>query len=231
MAGAPLLSVVVALAPVEPEWCGLARQLAALPMDGEVIVVRAGTRVAAEPPAWPPALDYQEFASPPGRSRQFNAGAAAARGRWLWFLHADSRLAPDTWPELNKFLTTDQLALGYFDLAFRTDGPPLACLNAWGANLRSRWLGLPFGDQGLVLPRAVFNALGGFDEALPRGEDHRLVWTARAAGIPVVRIAALLLTSGRKYARRGWLATTLVHNGLTLAQAWSGWRHGRRTAR
>ena len=49
-------------------------------------------------------------------------------------------------------------------------------LNAAGANLRSRWLGLPFGDQGLVLPRASFERLGGFDPALRYGEDHALVW-------------------------------------------------------
>ncbi len=227
----PLLSVVVPLAPDEPEWSGLAKQLAALPLPGEVIVVHPASSTNGRPPNWPAALDYHELTSPAGRARQMNAGANAARGHWLWLLHADSRLTPTTWPKLGAFLTADQRALGYFDLAFRTDGPRLTGLNAWSANLRSRWLGLPFGDQGFVLPREVFDTLGGFDETLPRGEDHRLVWAARGAGIPLVRIAAPLLTSGRKYATRGWLATTLAHGALTLAQAWSGWRHGRTTER
>lgn len=83
-----------------------------------------------------------------------NVGADSARGEWLWFLHADSRLGPATLWALQRFLDRDVDALGYFDLAFRRDGPRLAALNAWGANLRSRWLGLPFGDQGFVIRKA-----------------------------------------------------------------------------
>lgn len=226
----PLLSVVVPLAPAESEWPGLAAQLAALALPGEVIVVRSAGPAGAQPPDWPAALDYRECVSPPGRAHQMNVGARAARGRWLWLLHADSRLTPATLPGLGVFLASEANALGYFDLAFRADGPRLVDLNAWGANRRARWLGLPFGDQGFVLPRELFNTLGGFDETLARGEDHRLVWVVRAAGIPVVRIPAPLLTSGRKYAERGWLTTTVNHCWWTLEQAWSARRRLRKTA-
>ena len=59
---------------------------------------------------------------PRGRARQMNAAARIAGGRWLWFLHADSRLAPDTIPALLRFLARGEAAIGWFDLAFR-DGP------------------------------------------------------------------------------------------------------------
>ena len=56
-------------------------------------------------------------------------------------------------------------------------------INAFGAHLRSRWFGMPFGDQGFLAPRTTFETLGGFDETVGRGEDHAFVWTARHAGV------------------------------------------------
>ena len=227
---APLLSVIVPLAPGETAWLGLIEQLRALPDASEVIVVHA----VAEPVVLddlPATILVRHCASAPGRARQQNAGARCARGRWLWFVHADSRLLPATLPALACFLAQADDALAYFDLAFRDDGPRLAALNAWGANLRSHWLRLPFGDQGLLLPAARFAGLGGFDEALCCGEDHRLVWAARRSGLPVVGLGAALETSARTYARHGWLRTTLRHARLTLTQAWPQWRGLRRQRR
>ena len=93
-------------------------------------------------------------------------------------------------------------------------------LNALGVFVRSRWLGLPFGDQGFFLARAVFERLGGFDTAVPFGEDHALVWAARRAGVAIVPAGAPLYTSARKYAEGGWLATTARHVWWTTAQVW-----------
>jgi hypothetical protein len=120
--------------------------------------------------------------------------------------------------------------LGWFDLAFLEDGPRLVRLNAWGARLRSRVFGLPFGDQGLVLPAASFAALGGYDESVRYGEDHLLVWAAHAARLPVIPVGATLYTSARTYARNGWLLTTLCHWMLTLRQALPQWWRLRRRA-
>lgn len=215
----PTLSVVIPLGPGENAWRPLLQQLAALPSAGsETILVGAGV----DPPDVPvpiSGLRVRRLRAPVGRARQMNAGAAAAQGRWLWFLHADSRLSPAVLPALHAFLTGHVDALGYFDLAFADDGPRLARLNAAGANLRARWLGLPFGDQGLVLPRRHFTDLGGYDETAPYGEDHLLVWRARRARLPLVRIPARLYTSARKYRDRGWAATTLRHLWRTAAQA------------
>lgn len=222
--GPVLLSVIVPLAPGETEWQGLLSQLTRLPHGSEVIVVRADDESWPAPEGWPALLRYRECRSIPGRAAQQNRGAALATGHWLWFLHADSRMRPDSLDELQRFLAEGKAALGWFQLAFRNDGPRWTALNAAGANFRSRWFGLPFGDQGLVLPRHCFEVLHGFDETASYGEDHLLVWAARHAGLPLRRIPARLETSARKYAQQGWLATTLNHWQRTLAQAWPAWR-------
>jgi rSAM/selenodomain-associated transferase 2 len=222
------LSVIVPLAPGETEWPDLLQQLAALPGGSEVIVVCADDESRPSPASWPTHLRYRTCRSEPGRALQQNLGAALATGDWLWFLHADSRLRPETLRELHRFIAQGAEALGWFTLAFRRDGPRWVALNAAGANWRARWLGLPFGDQGLLLPRHCFETLHGFDELARYGEDHLLVWAARHAGLPLRHIPAVLETSARKYASQGWLRTTLTHWRLTAAQAWPAWRATRR---
>ncbi len=155
----------------------------------------------------------------PGRALQQNAGARDARTAYLWFLHADSQLDDATLPALARFIERGEQALGYFDLRFLRDGPGWVHLNAVGAWLRSRWFGLPFGDQGFVLPRAAFEELAGFDPRWPIGEDHELVWRARRAGLPLRPLRAALYTSARKYAERGWWRTTRQHVAATWRQA------------
>lgn len=226
---AVLLSVIVPLAPEETEVGELLEQLTALPPGSEVIVVRADNSPEFPPTIWPDALIYREYTHAAGRARQLNLGARVASGHWLWFLHADSRLMRSTLPALQRFIAGRKDALGWFELRFRQDGPRLVVLNAIGANLRAHWLGLPFGDQGLVLPRPCFEAIGGFDENVPCGEDHLLVWAARRAGLPLRPLGAPLQTSARKYSHHGWLATTFKHWRLTAAQAWPEWRRKRRT--
>jgi len=219
MAAELKLSVIVPVGPGDAAWHNLLTDLAALDGNAEVLLVappgaapadfaarRYGLRVAVR---W--------LEAPAGRARQQNAGAAAASGETFWFLHADSRLPARSVAAAADF--AGRAALGYFDLRFGDDGPWLARLNAMGAWVRSRWLRLPFGDQGLILPRRLFEGLGGFDESLPKGEDHALVWAARRARVPLVPLRAPLQTSARRYAEGGWLRTTLRHAQLTIAQA------------
>jgi hypothetical protein len=218
MAAGLKLSVIVPVGPGEPAWRELLGDLAVLGPGAEIILVAITGAAPAgfDGPAYGLRVPARWLEAPAGRARQQNAGAAAARGETLWFLHADSRLPAASVAEATRF--TGQ-ALGYFDLCYCDDGPQLARLNALGAWLRSRWLGLPFGDQGLILPRRTFHALGGFDESLSAGEDHALVWAARRARIPLVPLRAPLQTSARRYAEHGWLRTTLRHARLTISQA------------
>jgi hypothetical protein len=213
------LSVIIPLARHEDQAQGLLGQLRGLPDNSEIIIVKAHDDVLHRPSPWPATLAWREYVNGGGRARQMNLGARVARGDWLWFVHADSRLLPQTLPALGAFIGRPHDALGWFDLRFRTDGPWLCRLNAWGANLRSRWWGLPFGDQGLVLRRSRFATLGGFQESLPCGEDHHFVWQAHGRNLPVLPVGAPLATSARKYADQGWLRMTLRHIRLTASQA------------
>ena len=218
-AHAPLgeLAVVIPVAADDPAWPGLIEELAALPVGAEILVAGA----TPPPPGVPARLRW--LTAPPGRAQQMNAGAHAASRPFLWFLHADSRLTPGALDALGRSITAAPDALHYFDLAFLDDGPPLMPLNQWGARMRSRWGGMPFGDQGFCLRRETWEALGGFRTDVAYGEDHLLVWKARHMGVPLRPVGAMLLTSARKYRERGWLRTTARHLGLTAVQAVPEW--------
>jgi len=146
------------------------------------------------------------------RAESLNSGAAQARGEWLWFVHADSRISTDNLYALAKSLEQHPEDLHYFDLAFDLDcnKSPLY-LNALGANLRSRFAGAPFGDQGLCIKKSLFKQLSGYPQEAPYGEDLLFVWHARQADIKLRRIPSKLLTSGRKYQQQGWLKLTLLY--------------------
>ena len=217
------LAVVVPIGPGDRTWRDLLPELVALPPAARLVLV--ATAAADLPAADDPlrarlAAELVPLVAARGRASQQNAGAAAAARRFLWFLHADSRLDPATVPALAAGLLAAPDALGYFDLRFRNDGPLAVRLNAAGVFIRSRWLGLPFGDQGFFLARATFDRLGGFDPTLSFGEDHALVWAARRNGITLRAAGAPIYTSARKYAEQGWVRTTSRHVWLTAVQAW-----------
>lgn len=209
------VSIVIPVGPGDAAWRGLLDQLSQLvPRPQILLVFVAGDAQSLDLPAHCTALS-----APAGRAHQLNAGVSFADGPWLWLLHADSRLQRDTWQALRDYLADAPRALGWFQLAFAADGPWQMALNALGANLRARWLGLPFGDQGFVLHSEDAIRLGPFDPSLSSGEDHAWVWRARRIGLPLQRVKGTVTTSARKYAEHGWLRTTLRHLRLTASQA------------
>lgn len=159
-----------------------------------------------------------------GRPLQLDRGIGAARADQLWLLHADARPSGSVLTAAAEPIGTDRLA--WFPLRFAPARPAWVRFNAFGANLRSRWLGLPFGDQGWRLHRNTYQRLGGFDPRWTRGEDLEFVVRARRAGVRLQRLDAPLATSPRRYADRGWWRTTGEHLRLT----WSMWRSARRGA-
>ncbi len=217
------LDIVVTAGPGDIAWQGLLPQL--VPAAAREILLVLPDDATDAPSNLPEHVRIVRAIA--GRASQLNAGANTSDARWLWFLHADSRVDATTLAAVTAFVSEDVDAIGYFDLSFLDDGPRLTVLNAAGANLRSRIAGLPFGDQGLLMPRRVYQALRGFDLTLQSGEDHALVWKARHAGIPLRRLAAPIYTSARKYAQHGWWRTTRHHLVLTWRQAW---RHSREQA-
>lgn len=219
-------SIVIPVAPGDLAWRALLPDLAALPSSTEIIMAGAvSLRNEIESSCFHARVKFES--SPLGRAVQLNTGARRSSGRFLWFLHADSRITEDACRKLQRSAIEDPRRLLYLRLRYLDDGPPWMVLNELGAFVRSLAFGLPFGDQGFFLPRDVFDELGGFDESAEYGEDHLLAWTAKRARIPVHFSGAEIATSARKYRQNGWLRTTLSHSGLWARQAFSEFR-GRR---
>ena len=214
------LSIIVPVAHGEHAWRDLLCDLVSLEVNAEVLLVG----VDAQPEDFDiirPGLHghCRWICSERGRARQMNCGAENATRQYLWFLHADSRVDSVAVDALNNALCESSPAIYYFDLAFHSGSPRWIRFNAWGANVRSRFFGLPFGDQGFCLSRETFQRLGCFDEVARYGEDHLLVWKAHCQGIAVRPIGAWISTSARKYELHGWLPTTLIHLWRTVYQA------------
>jgi hypothetical protein len=152
-----------------------------------------------------------------GRGRQLRAGCAAARGEHLLVLHADTLLEPGWIDAVRRHLDRSPSMAGYFRLRFDERSTP-ARLWEVGVGLRCRLMALPYGDQGLLIPRALYDAVGGYPD-WPLMEDVELV---RRIGSGRLRpLAADAVTSAEKYRRDGWLRRSLA-NGLTFAR----WRLG-----
>ncbi len=132
---------------------------------------------------------------PASRGGQLRRGCAAARGDWLLVVHADTQLATGWTKPVLRHLATDDA--GWGTLRFDHGGRLVA---GW-ANLRSRMFGLPYGDQGLLLPRALYEAVGGYPDQ-PLMEDVALAGALRGRLRPLGVVA---VTSAEKYRQQGWM--------------------------
>lgn len=167
----------------------------------------------------------------PGRARQLAAGATAARGDWLLFLHADSRLGPAAIQALATALDRPRpFAVAVFHFAIDLPGGWKGFIER-GQALRETLFGLPYGDQGLLVRRDSYEAAGGYPD-LPIMEDVALVRGLRRRH-HIHRLPAPLLTSGRRYRERGVLRTWLEHTVLIFLYSvgvspthLAAWRNG-----
>ncbi|MEM5542888.1 TIGR04283 family arsenosugar biosynthesis glycosyltransferase [Sulfitobacter sp. AS92] len=135
----------------------------------------------------------------PSRGGQLRRGCEVARGDWLLVLHADTVLAPGWTDAVQDHMAGGGGAAGWFRLRFDQRGMAPRLVAGW-ANLRSGF-GLPYGDQGLLLPRALYDEVGGYPDQ-PLMEDVAL---ARALRGRLKRLSGLAITSAEKYRRQGWL--------------------------
>lgn len=196
----PTLSVVI---PTLNAAQHLGRTLDALAgggIDMEIIIADGGStdgtlRIAR-------AFGATVIEAPRGRGPQLRAGAEAALGDWLFFLHADS-VPQRGWQVILRGFTgnnENQYKAGYFQLIL-DDPAPAARRVEDLANWRAEHLALPYGDQGLVVSRAFYDFLEGFND-IALMEDVDLV--RRIGRKRLLALPSAVTTSAARYRRQGW---------------------------
>ena len=204
--------------PVLNEAAGIGTMLAALqPLRAagcEVILADGGSNDGTREAAGD-CFD-QWVDAPRGRARQMNAGAAAAAGELLLFLHADTRLPADALQWLERFAASDRL-WGRFDVRLSGDRPLFRVI-AWFMNQRSRLTGVATGDQAIVVRRSLFKRVGGY-EPIPLMEDVALSKTLRRYSRPYCMRASVITDSRRWELNGAW--RTIV---LMWWLRWAYWR-------
>lgn len=212
MGYSPGISIII---PVLNEIASLPDAIASLryPWVREIIVVDGGSSDGTR--EWLercPAVRVVD--SPPRRGTQMNAGARAAGGDTLLFLHSDCGLYEHAGTLIAAALADPGVAGGAFFVRFAEDGHPLLWLTAHGINLRTRITRSATGDQAIFLRRPVFEAVGGFPD-WPLFEDVELIRRIRGVG----RFAAIpepITVSGRRHLANGVLSMVCLVYALRL---------------
>lgn len=138
-----------------------------------------------------------------GRGGQMIAGAALATSDWLLFLHADTVLETGWRREVEAFVTSpaNRMRAAVFQFVLDDASPQARRLETQVA-LRTRMFALPYGDQGLFISRAFYDALGGFRD-IPIMEDVDIVH--RIGRRRLACLEARAITSAARWRQRGWL--------------------------
>jgi rSAM/selenodomain-associated transferase 2 len=143
-----------------------------------------------------------------GRGRQLAHGANEANAPWLLFVHADTVFNGD-WAAVVLDHINNHSTAGHGRLSFDDTGLMARCVSI-GANLRSRLFGLPYGDQGLLISRALYDQVGGYRD-IPLMEDVAMAGALRGH---LRQLDMTALTSATRYHRQGWIKR--IAKNLTL---------------
>ena len=152
--------------------------------------------------------------SNPGKAVQMNTGAAAAAGDILVFLHADTLLPEDFSHQIVSALNQNGVAAGAFRLTIDSSGAGIRIIERM-ANLRSRFLRLPYGDQALFMKKSLFDEIGDFPD-LPIMEDFILVRRLKRKG-KILIVPAAVVTSPRRWLNLGIFKTWLINQLIIIA--------------
>jgi rSAM/selenodomain-associated transferase 2 len=211
------LSVVI---PVRDEADGLPLLLADLAsapeVVAEVLVVDGGSQ--DESPSVARLAGARVLSSAPGRGGQLRCGIEASRSPWLLLLHGDVRL-PEGWAAaVRRAIALGDGRAWAFRLAIEGSDPALRLVEL-GVTLRSRWRALPYGDQGLLLSRALHDRAGGL-APLPLMEDLEFVQRLRRQA-PIRLLPGAVRVNGRRWRQLGVWQTALANARLRR-----DWRRG-----
>lgn len=209
--GGPSLSVII---PTRNEETRIGRVLKALKRSPVLEVLVVDGESSDQTAAIARAEGARVLFCPPSRGIQLNAGARAARGELLVFLHADTIPPPDFIFWVQDTLARPGVSAGAFRM--RLEGPERSFrLIEWMINLRACVWKRPFGDQALFMRAKTFHKVGGFPD-YPILEDYEIVRRLKRVGkIQIAR--ASVLTSARRWHACGVWATTLRNQFLLMA--------------
>lgn len=198
----PLVSVVI---PTLDDADLLAKLLGEIAVaDGfEVVVVDGNSRDDPEAVCGPHGVTFARCE--PHRARQMRRGAELARGRLIWFLHADSSVSPALLGALRNAAAS--MVWGRFDVRLSNPSPVFEVI-AWCMNQRSFLTGICTGDQGIFVSRRLLDAVGGMPDQ-PLMEDVELSRRLRRLARPK-RMRERLEASSRRWEREGVVRTTLL---------------------
>ncbi len=201
------------ISPVLNEALGIEKFLSALQIfrkHGEIIIVDAGSQDNTVTLATP--LADIIIKSPRGRSKQMNAGARAASGKILLFLHADTYLPTDALVLIEREISKNK-QWGRFDIQL-SDTHRIFRAIAQFMNWRSRLTGISTGDQGLFIEKQLFNQAGQFPE-IPLMEDIAICKQLKLYNPPIC-LKAKVTTSSRRWKQFGITRTILLMWWLRL---------------
>ena len=167
----------------------------------------------------------------PGKATQMNAGAEAARGNILLFLHSDTKLAPGFAKHVRNALNQPGVSAGAFRLSIDGQGFGLRVIE-WFVNFRSNALQMPYGDQGIFVTKEMFFSVGPFPPQ-PIMEDFELMRKLKRNGtIEILPLHAT--TSARRWKKLGILRTTAINLAIIIGYLFglkpeklAGWYRGK----
>jgi rSAM/selenodomain-associated transferase 2 len=148
-----------------------------------------------------------KISSEKGRAKQMNAGASAARGEILIFLHADTELPIHALKKIHSLLEQKEYVGGAFDLGIKSDKfifKVIGKLSSW----RSRLNRIPFGDQAIFIRREYFDKIGGYKE-IPIMEDAELMRRIKKSRNKIWIFYERVMTSPRRWEKEGVICCTL----------------------
>jgi uncharacterized protein len=149
-----------------------------------------------------------------GRARQMNAGAAAAMGEVLIFLHADTVLPDGALSKVTEVMKSGRYVGGAFGLLIDSRQPFIKFIS-WSAGLRSRFTRIPYGDQAIFIGRDYFHSIGGYKD-IPLMEDVELMGRIRKLGGKIRILDEPAITSARKYHEDGPVYSAFRNHALRI---------------
>ncbi|RKT47679.1 glycosyltransferase [Thiocapsa rosea] len=213
----PSLSIIIPTRRVGPHLTPCLHACRCAFPDAEIIVVVACSGAnpvrPVEPPRPPGPIEgaTQILYATAGRGPQCNAGARAAAGELLLFLHDDSILPRQAAALTQTAFEADDAELACFRLRF-DDVHWLLGVYGWFSRFDS--LLTSFGDQGILIRRGLFDRLGGFPD-WPLFEDVELLRCARRRA-RVLKLPGVVTTSAVRFRRNGVVGQQLMNAGLIM---------------